>query len=59
MIMDAPVLKDGNGKEVRRLRDSVRQRLHALKALGNEPFITSMLELKLDTNTAFEWHKYS
>ena len=41
----------------------MQQHLRALKALGNEPsgpFITSMLELlKLDTNTAFEWHKYS
>lgn len=62
MIMDAPALKDGSGKEVRRLHDTVQQHLRALKALGNEPsgpFITSMLELKLDTNTAFEWHKYS
>ena len=55
-------LKDGNGKEVRHLYDTVQQHLRALKALGNEPsgpFITSMLELKLDTNIAFEWHKYS
>ena len=62
MIMDVPALKDGNGKEIRRLHDTVQQHLRALKALGNEPsgpFITSMLELKLDTNTAFEWHKYS
>ena len=62
MIMDAPALKDGNGKEVRRLHDTVQQHLRALKALGSEPsgpFITSLLELKLDTNTAFEWHKYS
>ena len=30
-------------------------------ALGNEssgPFITSMLELKLGTNTAFEWQDF-
>ena len=62
MIMDTPALKDGNGKEVRRLHDTVQQHLRALKALGNEPsgpFVTSTLELKLDTNTAFEWHKYS
>jgi hypothetical protein len=62
MIMDAPALKDGNGKEVRCLHDVVQQHLRALKASGNKPsgpFVTSMLELKLDTNTAFEWHKYS
>ena len=55
--MDAPALKDGDGKEVCHLHDTVQQHLRALKALGNEssgPFITSMLELKLDTNTAFE-----
>ena len=49
MIMDAPALKDGNGKEMHRLHDTVQQHLCALKALGNEPsgpFITSMLELK-------------
>ena len=62
MIIDAPTLKDGNGREVCRLHDTVQQHLCTLKDLGNEPsgsFITSMLELKLDTNTAFEWNKYS
>ena len=32
-----------------------------LRAMGHElsdPFITSTLELKLDTNTMFEWQKY-
>ena len=35
----------------------MQQHLRALKAMGQEPsgsFITSMLELKLDTNTMFE-----
>ena len=62
MIIDAPPLKDGNGREVRCLHDTVQQHLRALKALGNEPpgpFVTSMFELKLDASTAFEWHKYS
>ena len=61
MIMDASALKDGNGREVRRLHDTVQQHLCALKALGNEPsgpFVTPMLELKLGTNTVFEWYKY-
>ena len=38
------------------------QHLRALKAMGNEPsgaFITSTLELKLDTNTMFEWQRHS
>ena len=62
MIMDAPPLKDGNGKELRRLHDLVLQHLPALKAMDYDPsgpFITSILELKLDTNTVFEWQKYS
>ena len=53
MIIEAPSLKDGSGKEFRRLHDTI-QHLCVLKALGHEPsaaFITSMLELKLDVTT--------
>lgn len=52
MILDAPALKDGTGKELRCLHNTVRQLLRALKAMGYKPsgpFITSVLELKLDT----------
>ena len=62
MILDTPSLKEGNGKELRRLHDTVQQHLRALKAMDYEapgPFITSVLELKLDQNTLFEWHKHS
>ena len=62
MILDAPGLKDGTGKELRRLHDMVPQHLRALKALGHEPpgpFVTSLLELKLDTTTMFEWQRHS
>ncbi len=55
-IHEAPSLKDGSGKEIRRLHDSVPQHLRALKAMGEEPsgaFITSILELKLDQATMF------
>ena len=40
----------------------MQQYLHALKSLGREPspsFITSLIELKLDTNIMFEWQKHS
>ena len=53
-----PHLKDGTGKELHQLHDVAQQHLRALKALGHEPdesFITSMLELKLDVHTMFEW----
>ena len=62
MILEAPSLKDGSGKELRRLHDTVQQHLRALKAMDYEPsgpFITSVLELKLDVNTMFEWQKHS
>ena len=62
MIIEAPPLKDGSGKELRRLHDTVQQHLRALKAMSYEPsgsFITSVLKLKLDVNTAFEWQKHS
>ena len=62
MILEATSLRDGTGKELCRLHDVVQQHLRALKAMEYEPsgsFITSVLELKLDTNTMFEWQKYS
>ena len=61
-ILDVTALKDGSGKELRHLHDTVQQHLRALKAMGYEPsgvFITSVLELKLDTGTMFEWQKHS
>ena len=61
-ILEAPALKEGNGKELRRLHDIINQHLRALKAMDCKPsgqFITSALELKLDDNTIFEWQKYS
>ena len=62
MILETAPLKEGTGRELRRLYDTVQQHLRALKAMDYEPsgpFITSILELKLDTNTMFEWQKHS
>ena len=62
MILDAPVLKEGTGREIRRLHDTIQQHLRALKAMHCEPsgpFITFILELKLDASTSFEWQKSS
>ena len=62
MILDAPALKEGSGKELRKLHDNIRQHVRALMTLGSElpsKFITSMIELKLDTDTLFEWQKHS
>ena len=61
-IVEATPLKDGTGREIRALHDLVVQHLRALKSLGHEPsqaFITSLLEMKLDPKTMFEWQRLS
>ena len=58
-ILEAPCLRDGTGKELRRLYDTVQQHLRALTAIDCEPSVTSVIELKLDQNTMFEWQKAS
>ena len=62
VILEAPKVKDGTGKELRRLHDEVQQHLRALRSMGYEPsgaIITSILELKLDPTTLFEWQRES
>ena len=61
-IIEATPLKEGNGRELCRLHNTAQQHLQALKAMGHDlsdTFITSVLELKLDQTTTFEWHKCS
>jgi hypothetical protein len=61
-ILDTPSLKEGSGKELRRLHDTIQQHLRALKSMEYEPsapFITSVIELKLDPLTMFEWQRDS
>ena len=62
-IIDIPHLKEGSGKKLHSLHDVAQQHLQALKAMKKyEPsglFITSLIELKQDTNTMFEWQKFS
>ena len=62
MILQAANVKEGTGRELRRLHDTVQQHLRALSAMGYQPsgpFITSVIELKLDAATMFEWQKHS
>ena len=59
MILEAPPLKSGNGRELRRLHDTVQQHIRALKAMDCEPSGPSVTELKLDTTTMFKWQKHS
>ncbi len=61
-VVETPALKEGNGRELRRLHDTVAQHLCALKSMDEEPsgsFVTSLLELKLDTTTLSEWRKHT
>ena len=60
-IVYTPSLKNGGGKELRKLHDSL-QHIRALGNLGCDlpgSFITSMIELNLDVDTLFEWQKHS
>lgn len=61
-IVDTPPLRDGSGKELRHFHDVLQQHLRALRTMKTEPdpsFVTSIIELKLDETTLFEWQKHS
>ena len=61
-IMDAPSLREGSGKELRCLYDAILQHIRALKTMDGDltcAFLTSIIELKLDPETMFEWQKHS
>ena len=61
-IIEAPTIKDGSGRELRRLHDTLQQHLRALDAADCDPlscFITSTIQLKLDPDTLFEWQKHT
>ena len=56
--MAAPPLKDNSGKELPKLHGTIQQHLCALKSMGSDPdgpFLTFVIELKLDRDTMFEW----
>ena len=61
-ILNTPPVKDGSGKELRKLHDTIQQHLRALKSMEYDrsgPFLTSIIELKLDPTTLFEWQKHT
>ena len=61
-LIHTPPIKEGSGKELRHLHDVVQQTLRALRTLGCDlpgQFIMSMVELKLDIDTLFEWQKHT
>ena len=61
-IVNVQPLRDGSGRELRHFHDVLQQHLRALKTMKTEPdpsFVTSIIELKLDQTTLFEWQKHS
>ena len=62
VIVEIPGPKEGNGKELLRLHDICSQHLRALKRMGYDPsghFVTSLIEMKLDRSTMFEWQRHT
>lgn len=61
-IIEIPALMEGNGRELRALHDVAQQHIRALECMGHEPsktFLTSLLQLKLDQTTRFEWQRHN
>ena len=55
-------LKEGSSRELRCLHDVSSQHLRELKAMGydsSRPFVTSLIEIKLDRTTMFEWQRHT
>ena len=60
--IEIPTLKEGNGKELRELNNTAQQDIRALKCMDHEPsktILTSLLQLKLEPTTRFEWQKHN
>ena len=60
-IIEIPTLKEGSTKELCALHDTAQQHIRALKCMSHQPnrtFLTSLLQLKLDQTTRFEWQKH-
>ena len=59
--MEAPSLKEGNGKEIRCLHDVLLQNYRAIKAMDpvnfGETLLTAFIELKLDPTTTRDWQR--
>ena len=61
-ILQISIIQEGNGKELRHLYDVATQHLCALRSMEYEPsgaFVTSALELKLDSVMMFMWQKHT
>ena len=58
--MEIPVVKTGNGRELRQLHDVASQHLRSLRTIkGNtfEFFMSSLIEMKLDQASKVAWQQ--
>ena len=61
-VIETPPLKDGNGKELRRIHDVINQHMRAINTMSSnslEGFVTSVIELKLDQTSMFAWQDHT
>ena len=60
LIIEAPLLKEGNGKELQPLCYTLSWHLHALTTRNPYGlFVMALMELKLDQAANFEWQRHS
>ena len=62
VIVEYPKLKEGSGKELRKLHDMMLQNIRAHDTMGystDPKFMTSLIQLKLDATTSFAWREAS
>ena len=61
-IVEIPTIKVGTGRELRQLHDLVSQHVRSLRTvMGDtfEPFMSSLIEMKLDQASKFAWQQHT
>ena len=61
-LIECPSLKEGSSRELRRIHDTWTSHTRALKVLGatlDHVYLTTLLQMKLDRSTTYEWEKHS
>ena len=61
-ILQAPIMKGNNGKELHKVDDTCKQHIQAIKLsdhYSSDMFLTIALELKMDEVTRLKWMEYS
>ena len=61
-ILEAPLLRNGSGEELRHIHDVVKQHMRVLMAIKYDSlvaFMSLVIELKLDQSSMFAWQNQS